>query len=81
MVGEPSRILERVPQLRRLTNAAGLQRVLSIARHQRLVRERAAFVRRELRGGVGEYRLVQAPERRVVLRHRTRDIDIFARTP
>jgi FkbM family methyltransferase len=73
----PNPLLERHPRLRRITNTPILQRGLSTYRHQRLVQERLAFVRGAIRGGTREYRLAADPTLRVVLRHGTRDLEIF----
>lgn len=70
-------VLERVPQLRRVTNMAVCRRALSIARQHRLVEARVRFVVAELRGGTRSHRLASDPKHCVVVRHRTRDMEIF----
>lgn len=70
-------ILERYPALRRVTNTPQVRTIIETARRQRLVRERARFVTGELRGGTGVYRLAIDTGYRVVLRHRSRDVEIF----
>lgn len=73
----PNAALERFPQLRRITNAGAVRRLIAIARRRRLVTAPGAFVLGELRGGTRSYRLAADPGRAVVLRHRTRDMEIF----
>ncbi len=73
----PNPFLERFPQLRRITNQPQVRQWLSIGRQYRLVGERFSFIARELLGGVASYHLAAAPGHRVVLRHRTRDMEIF----
>lgn len=70
-------VLDRYPALRRVTDTSAVQRCLLVSRAQRLVQDHVRFIVRELRGGTCSYALAASPERRVVLRHRTRDIAIF----
>lgn len=73
----PSRMLNRFPQLRRLTATPAVQRPLAIGRQQRLVAARASFIINGLRGGTRSYRLASDRSRHVVIRHATRDMEIF----
>lgn len=71
-------VLERVPQLRRITNMPVFRRGLTIARQNSLVDERVRFLVGEIRGGTRSYRLAADPICSVVLRHGTLDIEVFA---
>lgn len=70
-------VLERFPPLRRITNTHVIQRALSIVRQHRLVEARTRFIAGELRGGTRCHRLAADPDHCVVVRHRTRDMEIF----
>lgn len=74
------KLLDRSSTVRALTSSALAQRFILIARRRRIVRSRARFSALELAGSKGRtatYGLKMAPEVQVVVRHRTRDIDIL----
>jgi FkbM family methyltransferase len=76
-VGVANAVLERYPQLRRISDTRLVQRCLTLSRSQRLVVERAQFLAGELHGGTRSYALASHPGHRFVVRHRTRDVDIL----
>jgi FkbM family methyltransferase len=73
----PSLVLKRLPHLRRITDASCIQRVIATARRYNLVTTRVAFVVGEVRGGARAYSLRAHPSRYVVIRHGSRDMEIF----
>lgn len=70
-------VLERLPQLRRVTNTPLVRRAITMARQHRLVDQRLRFLVGEIRGGTRCHRLAANPNYRVVLRHRTHDLEVF----
>jgi len=70
-------VLERLPQLRRITNTPVFRRGLTIARQHRLVDQRVRFAVGEIRGGTRCHRLAADPNYCVVVRHRTQDMWVF----
>jgi FkbM family methyltransferase len=74
-LGHP--LLERFPQLRRVTDTRPVQRAAMTGRLLGLMAEPGAFLRGEVRGGTGAYRLAGAGDLRVVLRHRSPDLQVL----
>jgi FkbM family methyltransferase len=73
----PSQVLDRFPQLRRISSTSLVQQCVKTYRRQRLVTDRARFVVNDIRGGSSAYDLAADRRRRVLVRHRTRDMEIF----
>lgn len=73
----PYSLLERLPQLRRITNAPAFQRGVTMARQHWLVDDPIRFIVGELRGGTRAHRLAVDPAYSVLLRHRTVDMAVF----
>lgn len=73
-------LIDRFPLLSAIVKSRRVQFVILLARRQRIVSSHARFVAFELLAQTGRaaiYRLADAPDLRVVVRHRTRDVDVL----
>jgi FkbM family methyltransferase len=73
----PHPILQRFPQLRRITNSDPVRRAIRTSRTHNLVDDRLKYICGEVIGGTRCHRLTVAPFCTVVVRHKTRDMAIF----